>query len=163
MYSHCFAHSSDGFNSQPPEGGWAARYSPKWLAWVSTHSRPKAAGQRGTICFYFTGVSTHSRPKAAGACQAQNRQRNPFQLTAARRRLGRCINRAAIDRAFQLTAARRRLGRYLITCSTLRCFNSQPPEGGWLTTNSEGEHHDRFNSQPPEGGWWMASRLIMST
>lgn len=22
MYSHCFAHSSDGFNSQPREGGW---------------------------------------------------------------------------------------------------------------------------------------------
>ena len=33
------------FNSQPPEGGWSlVCVSPGWLAPVSTHSRPKAAG-----------------------------------------------------------------------------------------------------------------------
>ena len=101
------------FNSQPPEGGWVQpvpRYSrlPKFQltaarrrlaatgcnaaadGWVSTHSRPKAAGHKqrgvqiaahsfnsqppeggwGTRCHGVQGgirkVSTHSRPKAAG-------------------------------------------------------------------------------------------------
>ena len=56
-----------------------------------------------------------------------------FQLTAARRRLDVQIHIFGHDEAFQLTAARRRLA----TCPPLpsvfvSCFNSQPPEGGWL-------------------------------
>ena len=79
------------FNTQPPEGGWADEGGAVGVAgfefqhtaarrrlvalssgsvtevWVSTHSRPKAAGygkpgRRG----YHNKVSTHSRPKAAG-------------------------------------------------------------------------------------------------
>ena len=34
------------FNTQPPEGGWAFAQLQKPLIWVSTHSRPKAAGQQ---------------------------------------------------------------------------------------------------------------------
>ena len=34
------------FNSQPPEGGWVDRFaSTNLLISVSTHSRPKAAGE----------------------------------------------------------------------------------------------------------------------
>ena len=33
---------------------------------VSTHSRPKAAGNTENLAMFFAGVSTHSRPKAAG-------------------------------------------------------------------------------------------------
>ena len=78
------------FNTQPPEGGWedgvvvfgedykfqhtaarrrlasllSRRISP---ITVSTHSRPKAAGQLFTSALHCYGrVSTHSRPKAAG-------------------------------------------------------------------------------------------------
>ena len=32
-------------------------------------------------------------------------------------------------------------------------FNSQPPEGGWDTTNQAQAALESFNSQPPEGGW----------
>ena len=122
-----------GFNTQPPEGGWTeeAKELGATLAfqhtaarrrldiallvgslgeYVSTHSRPKAAGGVGRIrqkpcrCFntqppeggwvysYPRGgqnvVSTHSRPKAAGF-QLQNQVHSVqmFQHTAARRRL----------------------------------------------------------------------------
>ncbi len=34
-----------GFNSQPPEGGWQNVEGPSIRLAVSTHSRPKAAGQ----------------------------------------------------------------------------------------------------------------------
>ena len=56
---------------------------------VSTHSRPKAAGETPAVVKGFKPVSTHSRPKAAGAIAGN------FQ--------GADV-----------------------------CFNTQPPEGGWL-------------------------------
>ena len=34
-----------GFNTQPPEGGWTAEEIVRQLKAVSTHSRPKAAGE----------------------------------------------------------------------------------------------------------------------
>ena len=77
------------FNSQPPEGGWELIKLSTFRYWVSTHSRPKAAGYElrmlvlGYMQFQLTAarrrldttpkqarkltkVSTHSRPKAAG-------------------------------------------------------------------------------------------------
>ena len=32
-------------------------------------------------------------------------------------------------------------------------FNTQPPEGGWLTGYMSLFHVQSFNTQPPEGGW----------
>ena len=77
---------------------------------------------------------------------------------------------------FQHTAARRRLGRgYDDIQFSEWCFNTQPPEGGWLRFASFAKlslvsTHSRpkaagkaladisrlqhsFNTQPPEGGW----------
>ena len=36
--------TTERFNSQPPEGGWAGSMSKPNKFQVSTHSRPKAAG-----------------------------------------------------------------------------------------------------------------------
>ncbi len=58
----------EGFNTQPPEGGWDRLFH--WIhtrGIVSTHSRPKAAGKRACLELCGRLVSTHSRPKAAGA------------------------------------------------------------------------------------------------
>ena len=33
------------------------------------------------------------------------------------------------------------------------CFNTQPPEGGWLCWRLRCVMSARFNTQPPEGGW----------
>ena len=85
------------------------------------------------------------------------------------RRLKKC-------QKFQLTAARRRLGRARIGIGDAARFNSQPPEGGWwgvwlaraealiVSTHSRPKAAgfkkrrpkpptESFNSQPPEGGW----------
>ena len=121
-----------GFNTQPPEGGWAK-------------SQTKKKGD---------SVSTHSRPKAAGACLQDDLIVDVFQHTAARRRLG---------------------GGPSFLCQNMRCFNTQPPEGGWdeflnIKAVSAVSTHSRpkaagfnlfswlfkisgFNTQPPEGGW----------
>ncbi len=55
---------------------------------VSTHSRPKAAGKKAVDWEAVEFVSTHSRPKAAGNTSGGATTAPPFQLTAARRRLG---------------------------------------------------------------------------
>ena len=55
--------------------------------WVSTHSRPKAAGLLITRPLFGFRVSTHSRPKAAGEAPFYSRCEQEFQHTAARRRL----------------------------------------------------------------------------
>ena len=115
----------DGFNTQPPEGGWvvfgytlggdiafqhtAARRrlgQPVVRRFmkhaVSTHSRPKAAGQSKKQCASaMRNVSTHSRPKAAGFL-AVDSSTNSFG------------------------------------------FNTQPPEGGWFHFRGVPSIHLRF-------------------
>ena len=55
------------FNTQPPEGGWILLgLGVSLVSYVSTHSRPKAAGKLQFQPNPINRVSTHSRPKAAG-------------------------------------------------------------------------------------------------
>ena len=45
-------------------------------------------------------------------------------------------------------------GNQGIKTGTLRkCFNTQPPEGGWLLRKAQNPTTWSFNTQPPEGGW----------
>ena len=67
------------FNTQPPEGGWMRAGEICALKWVSTHSRPKAAGDQRCLFGDRRAVSTHSRPKAAGRLHAG---RMPFDLVS---------------------------------------------------------------------------------
>ena len=56
---------------------------------------------------------------------------------------------------FQHTAARRRLDRQEIRRGSTSCFNTQPPEGGWLFKLVIEFQIGCFNTQPPEGGWYI--------
>ena len=60
------------FNTQPPEGGWGSRLQLPRQDRVSTHSRPKAAGSADLKHDACVIVSTHSRPKAAGDKHSYN-------------------------------------------------------------------------------------------
>ena len=55
------------FNTQPPEGGWLRARPKTEQGEVSTHSRLKAAGGYPACFKVCINVSTHSRLKAAGA------------------------------------------------------------------------------------------------
>ena len=86
---------------------------------------------------------------------------------------------------FQHTAARRRLDEHSVqnelrvkvsthsrpkaagspsagTVSTMRSFNTQPPEGGWTNQVQIGLIALSFNTQPPEGGWVRPSHCPLS-
>ena len=84
---------------------------------------------------------------------------------------------------FQHTAARRRLGLPNQTEQKNDRFNTQPPEGGWVTwvccgvfepvsTHSrpkaagrsirrQQNGRGRFHTQPPEGGWLMRQETLL--
>ena len=79
---------------------------------VSTHSRPKAAGKVIQEEAGWRVVSTHSRPKAAGT----------FILTG-RFNIGRVSTHSRPKAAGRLSG-----GDVVLS----ECFNTQPPEGGWL-------------------------------
>ena len=126
--------SNRRFNSQPPEGGWAvACYTLDDVAKVSTHSRPKAAGrtlpqQRQRQDRFNSQPPEGGWPAAGCGIKAEKK----FQLTAARRRLGqqrRCQPLAYVVS----THSRPKAAGYQSHAEALRlrCFNSQPPEGGW--------------------------------
>ena len=76
-----------------------------------------------------------------------------FQHTAARRRLNSGMIRFKSYKKFQHTAARRRLVICLTQNGLHYCFNTQPPEGGWMRWLSRLRILSCFNTQPPEGGW----------
>ena len=70
-----------------PKAAGQLKFAAGVLTPVSTHSRPKAAGRDLYVLRYLSLVSTHSRPKAAGAVGGACGFLFEFQHTAARRRL----------------------------------------------------------------------------
>ena len=124
---------------------------------VSTHSRPKAAGAAAAYTLDDYRVSTHSRPKAAGprhravrihkrcfntqppeggwsCCICVSMKPTSFQHTAARRRLvlfpQQPFDRSGVSTHSRPKAAGRPDAKFNMGKDG---FNTQPPEGGWLS------------------------------
>ena len=81
-----------------------------YLALVSTHSRPKAAGDFVHLNIGSGVVSTHSRPKAAGV--------SPVSQS-----ISSTVSTHSRPKAAGTMLATQQGSPY--------CFNTQPPEGGW--------------------------------
>ena len=125
------------FNTQPPEGGWIS-YNYRFISFsVSTHSRPKAAGDFWFRPTEVPKVSTHSRPKAAGfsTCKPLGQ--------------ARCFNTQPPEGGWP---------HFHTGTATICRFNTQPPEGGWVPARHTARCRGRFNTQPPEGGWERMDR-----
>ena len=109
-YFFACADTGDGFNTQPPEGGWNFHFR-------GTNSVTKfqhTAARRRLDHLHIMprpgkDVSTHSRPKAAGTATGSTICAPKFQHTAARRRLEGLSVMTLAFKWFQHTAARRRL------------------------------------------------------
>ena len=80
---------SHGFNTQPPEGGWTAHMVQEDTSEMFQHTAARRRlGYRPVSKISRLPVSTHSRPKAAGELWQRLRVlETVFQHTAARRRL----------------------------------------------------------------------------
>ena len=86
------------------------------LSAVSTHSRPKAAGSKRAFSFSSSSrVSTHSRPKAAGLDKRRSNSKHDVSTHSRPKAAGLITDgRTAHGIQFQHTAARRRLDDYNI-------------------------------------------------
>ena len=148
-----------------------------WAEYVSTLSRPKAAGWVRGGSFFGVFVSTLSRPKAAGTQHRGGVQLQPCFNTQPPEGGWDSVGRKFTQRLlFQHSAARRRLDEHFVSTirrssvSTLSRpkaagiiqpvipskesgFNTQPPEGGWVCIPYKLLIPLSFNTQPPEGGW----------
>ena len=99
---------------------------------VSTHSRPKAAGEDYIKLAISKEVSTHSRPKAAGnPCGRASVSSPCFNTQPPEGGWAGGADIAFFVHLFQHTAARRRLAISPTSSAPSCCFNTQPPEGGW--------------------------------
>ena len=104
--------NTEGFNTQPPEGGWYARHRQATDGFRFQHT----AARRRLVEILFDDlneekVSTHSRPKAAGA------------VVAAFIMFSSSFNTQPPEGGWQTSIDRR---------SKKTSFNTQPPEGGWI-------------------------------
>ena len=97
------------FNTQPPEGSWQQQPGQSIRPGVSTHSRPKAAGNGMKVSAQREVVSTHSRPKAAGVEPIYNSNLCIVSTHSRPKAAGDSGVQSITGDEFQHTAARRRL------------------------------------------------------
>ena len=168
-----------GFNSQPPEDGWAIFFCERYVfceEFQLTAARRRLAGGQDRVGDRRVGFN--SQPPEDGWCPPAGRHRAahcfnsqppedgwplrrrpaswpwPFQLTAARRRLDLFERLRQTVRRFQLTAARRRL------VTLYRAVKHHPEVSTHSRPKTAGpgcrclaQITQCFNSQPPEDGW----------
>ena len=65
-------------------------------------------------------------------------------------------------RMFQHAAARRRLDKFYLWAVKVNSFNTQPPEGGWISNTMSVYTSACFNTQPPEGGWFFTASMRLA-
>ena len=122
---------------------------------VSTHSRPKAAGVCGWKGQFARFVSTHSRPKAAGTPRTARRScAMGFNTQPPEGGWFKTDDGKYIHAEFQHTAARRRLGRDLAyPCKQDEVSTHSRPKAAGQALQAQVQTTHCFNTQPPEGGW----------
>ena len=112
------------------------------INFVSTYSRPKAAGIVTTT--YLERVESFNSQPPEGGWFTGHKKCPPII----------CFNSQPPEGGWQQR-------RYTVN-SHFR-FNSQPPEGGWLKKGRHWAAERSFNSQPPEGGWLLAAALCWNS
>ena len=100
---------------------------------VSTHSRPKAAGLRACHLVFHEPVSTHSRPKAAG----------PYRL--AHCPVGKLVSTHSRPKAAGPVTAG--------AGGEIHVSTHSRPKAAGCENKRANQSPDGFNTQPPEGGW----------
>ena len=101
---------AEGFNTQPPEGGWMA-WQTAWLGWITfqhtaARRRLDPTVDERSAAYWFQHTAARRR---LAAMSGRSECIMWFQHTAARRRLGNSTSRLCAWILFQHTAARRRL------------------------------------------------------
>ena len=122
---------------------------------VSTHSRPKAAGQHHGVIGIVLAVSTHSRPKAAGFAGKNPRtRRHGFNTQPPEGGWSVIFGLCNTILLFQHTAARRRLDTDFGTRVSIKpvSTHSRPKAAGYQVGNSCHQTRVSTHSRPKAAG-----------
>ena len=99
-------------------------------------------------------VSTHSRLKAAGKRFFINHVLKKVSTHSRLKAAGAILVRLfPPPRCFNTQPPEGGWVRYKRSACYQACFNTQPPEGGWFNVKETPNKQESFNTQPPEGGW----------
>ena len=111
----------------------------------------------------MTTVSTHSHPKVAALGQRQDELRaKMFQHTATRRWLHRPLNKVICARVVSTHSHPKVAALMHALLSLIQMgFNTQPPEGGCITSLVKSGIEFSFNTQPPEGGCSLNRNVLI--
>ena len=132
--------------------------------YVSTHSRPKAAGHAQTAK-PADNRGFNTRPPEGGwkTNTRSSRQRKCFNTQPPEG--GWLCENIAYNKTYRVSTHSRPKAAGIsawIKWTDDFCFNTQPPEGGWLSSSCLSYPESGFNTQPPEGGWNAARRRFRS-
>ena len=167
------------FNTQPPEGGWSVTLLSVGSSYKFQHTAAQRRLGSSVKVDVKSDIGFNTQPPEGGwePIPDGHTIQDMFQHTAARRRLAAMMVFRTVNAMFQHTAARRRLannrgrssGSFPVSTHSRpkaagvrsfcfpfwgKCFNTQPPEGGWLNNATNADITLlSFNTQPPEGGW----------
>ena len=142
------------FNTQPPEGGWVRTFQfVQPVLFQHTAARRRLGAKKAMSTIQITFQHTAARRRLVGSLILLNFT-NKFQHTAARRRLDSTACNIAPEFMFQHTAARRRLARtdFKQTGKQKVSTHSRPKAAG-ASIGFSNRQTFCFNTQPPEGGW----------
>ena len=100
-------------------------------------------------------VSTHSRPKAAGILR-KKKDEKIFRFNTQPPEGGWGVHNVSFYQDTLCFNTQPPEGGWVagaVLLRLVRCFNTQPPEGGWSLILLLINAVLSFNTQPPEGGW----------
>ena len=122
------------FNTQPPEGGWFVGLGSILIGFMFQHTAARRRlAQQSQLLPHPIHVSTHSRPKAAGNDMKPIFQRRKSFNTQPPEG-GWVFCGCSLEESQVSTHSRPKAAGLLPLCCrwSLCRFNTQPPEGGWF-------------------------------
>ena len=145
------------FNTQPPEGSWQQQPGQSIRPGVSTHSRPKAAGNGMKVSAQREVVSTHSRPKAAGV-QGLIQAARDLSFNTQPPEGGWPIYFILIFCLIVSTHSRPKAAGVEPIYNSNLCIVSthSRPKAAGVQAAFDVDKEGSFNTQPPEGGWLVS-------
>ena len=123
VFGRAGGRSCQGFNTQPPEGGWGCRSAHAAKDCCFNTQPPEGGWIMRVIRLTLLTVSTHSRPKAAG-----------IEFSSSFSPIGG-FNTQPPEGGWVFGRAGGR---------NCQCFNTQPPEGGWPSVTVFAFDNNRF-------------------
>ena len=143
------------FNTQPPEGGWHVSFLKSFRICCFNTQPPEGGWAVKEVYDPNLDVSTHSRLKAAGQGGGEGERCGRVSTHSRLKAAGSRLSAPSVSNTcFNTQPPEGGWVPLIVMWVLFKCFNTQPPEGGWTRKAAFYQRYSCFNTQPPEGGWY---------